>query len=59
MANGVRNKFSADFSIATSGYAGPTGGSELHPVGTIFLLFPLKKELFQNTFYLQEIEKVL
>jgi PncC family amidohydrolase len=36
MANGVRNKFSSDFAIATSGYAGPTGGSKSHPLGTIF-----------------------
>jgi nicotinamide-nucleotide amidase len=44
MAEGVRNKFSADFSIATSGYAGPTGGSELDPVGTVFFAVSSKEK---------------
>jgi len=50
MANGVRNKFSADFSIATSGYAGPTGGSELHPVGTIFFAISSKERTISKSF---------
>jgi nicotinamide-nucleotide amidase len=50
MANGVRNKFSADFSIATSGYAGPTGGSELHPVGTIFFAISSKERTISKYF---------
>jgi len=37
MAKNVRNKFSSDFSIATTGYAGPTGGTEDNPVGTVFI----------------------
>ena len=37
MATNVRNKFSSDFSIATTGYAGPTGGTEDNPVGTVFI----------------------
>jgi nicotinamide-nucleotide amidase len=50
MAEGVRNKFSADFSIATSGYAGPTGGSEFNPVGTIFLAISSKEKTISKRF---------
>lgn len=37
MAQNVRNKFNSDYSIATTGYAGPTGGSEDNPIGTVFI----------------------
>ena len=37
MAEGVRKSFSADYSIATSGYAGPSGGTNNNPIGTIFI----------------------
>ena len=50
MAEGVRNKFSADFSVATSGYAGPTGGSELNPIGTVFIAISSKEKTFSKRF---------
>jgi PncC family amidohydrolase len=50
MAQGVRNKFSADFSVATSGYAGPTGGSELNPIGTVFIAISSKEKTFSKRF---------
>ena len=37
MAEGVRKSFSADYSIATSGYAGPSGGTNNNPIGTVFI----------------------
>ena len=37
MAQNVRNKFNSDYSVATTGYAGPTGGTEDNPVGTVFI----------------------
>ena len=37
MAKGVRKSFSADYSIATSGYAGPSGGTNNNPIGTVFI----------------------
>lgn len=37
MAKNVREKFSSDFSIATSGIAGPTGGTSDKPVGTVWI----------------------
>jgi nicotinamide-nucleotide amidase len=35
MASEVRKKFKTDYSVATSGIAGPDGGSESKPVGTV------------------------
>lgn len=37
MAEGARRVFNSDFSIATSGIAGPSGGSIEKPVGTIWM----------------------
>ena len=37
MAKSVLEKFDADFAIATSGYAGPTGGTNKNPIGTVFI----------------------
>ena len=37
MAKSVRKSFFADYSVATSGYAGPTGGTLNNPIGTVFI----------------------
>jgi nicotinamide-nucleotide amidase len=37
MAEGARNGSGADYSIATTGVAGPSGGTEQKPVGTVFI----------------------
>lgn len=37
MAEGARARFSTDLAIATTGFAGPTGGTEENPVGTAFV----------------------
>ena len=37
MAEGVRKKLGSDFAIATSGVAGPDGGTEEKPVGTVWV----------------------
>lgn len=39
MAEGVRQKLGADIGIATSGIAGPTGGTPEKPVGTIWIAY--------------------
>lgn len=37
MAEGARQRSAADFALAVTGIAGPTGGSRAKPVGTVFL----------------------
>lgn len=44
MAEGALQAGDADFSIAISGIAGPTGGTEVKPVGTVFIGFATQKK---------------
>ena len=37
MATGVKNKFNSDWAISVSGIAGPSGASELKPIGLVFI----------------------
>lgn len=37
MALGIKEKFKVDFALATSGVAGPDGGTEEKPVGTVWI----------------------
>ncbi len=50
MAQSVRVRFSADYSIATSGYAGPSGGNEINPVGTVFIAISSKQKTMSKRF---------
>lgn len=54
MAIGIKNKLISDYSIAVSGVAGPDGGSDEKPVGTVWIAIATpdgttsKKYIFEN-----------
>jgi len=52
MAEGIRKKFKVDIGIATTGIAGPDGGSEEKPVGTVWVAISYGKEVFTRKFQL-------
>ena len=37
MARGIRQALSADIAVSTTGFAGPDGGTEQDPVGTVYI----------------------
>lgn len=50
MAVGVADKLSADYVIATSGIAGPDGGTDEKPVGTVWIAVGTKDALISRKF---------
>lgn len=44
MAINICQKFGADFSLATSGYAGPNGGTSSNPVGVVYIAVANNKQ---------------
>jgi nicotinamide-nucleotide amidase len=50
MATGVRKIFKADVSIATTGIAGPSGGTPKKPVGTTWIAVNTKNLLYTKNF---------
>ena len=43
MAENIRKKFAADVSVAVSGIAGPLGGTDEKPVGTVWIAISYKE----------------
>lgn len=51
MADGVRRVSNADWGLATSGIAGPTGGTAEKPVGTVCIGISTRDATFAKTFH--------
>ena len=52
MALGVRHLLHTDFAIATTGVAGPTGGTPTKPVGTVWISWATPTDVFAKEFHL-------
>jgi nicotinamide-nucleotide amidase len=50
MAQGALNKAKADITIAVSGIAGPDGGTEEKPVGSVWIAWGTKEQIFSHYF---------
>jgi nicotinamide-nucleotide amidase len=50
MATNIRKKFTSDYGIATSGIAGPGGGSPEKPTGTVWVAIASEKEVISEIF---------
>ena len=54
MAMGVRNSMKTDFGLATSGVAGPDGGTEEKPVGTVWIALASEEGVFSKRFQFEK-----
>lgn len=50
MAQGARRALNTDFALATSGVAGPDGGSEEKPVGTVWIALASEEGVYAKRF---------
>jgi nicotinamide-nucleotide amidase len=46
MLKGIKNMADSDYAIAVSGIAGPTGGTEFKPVGTVYIGVLTPEDIF-------------
>lgn len=57
MANAVRRQIGSDYAIATSGIAGPTGGSPEKPVGTVWIAWATPEGTSAECFQLGKLRE--
>lgn len=57
MAKSVRKALNTNYSIATSGIAGPSGGSETKPVGTVWIAWATPKGTYAECFHLGKLRE--
>jgi nicotinamide-nucleotide amidase len=50
MAEGIRQKSGSDLAISTTGIAGPDGGTDLKPVGLVYIGFASSKKVYAKKF---------
>ena len=57
MAESIRKQIGTDYGIATSGIAGPSGGSEEKPVGTVWMAWATPKGTYAECFHLGKLRE--
>lgn len=57
MALGVKRLLNTDYAIATSGVAGPTGGTPEKPVGTVWIAIATSDKVYAECFHLGKLRE--
>jgi nicotinamide-nucleotide amidase len=57
MAYGVKRVLNTDYAIATSGVAGPTGGTPDKPVGTVWMAIATPDNVYAECFHLGKLRE--
>ena len=59
MAKGIQNFANTEVGVSVTGYAGPTGGTEKIPVGTVCFAICVKDKVFSKTLYYRTERNIL